>query len=95
MGALLSLISNRVHMHCSKHFWVEYLDRLLHLVSAISAASLRLSACISDIAGVWCNIPFISAEAILHMHKTCCCAMLLHYFEIGTKSKQARDNIEG
>ena len=30
---------------------------------------------------------------IVH-HKTCCCVMLLHYFEITMRSKQARVNIE-
>ena len=41
-----------------------------------------------------CNNVFISAEAILHMRTTCYCAMLLYYFKITTRLKQAPVNIE-
>ena len=58
-----------------------YMDLIL------GPAALRLSACILDIALVGCNNVFISAEAILCMHKTCCCTMLLHCFEIAMRSK--------
>ena len=37
---------------------------------------------------------FISAEAILCMCKTCCCTMLLDYFEIVTRSKKACVNVK-
>ena len=41
-----------------------------------------------------CNNVFNSAKAIQRMCKTYCCAMLLHYFEITTRSKQAQVNVE-
>ena len=41
-----------------------------------------------------CNNVFISAEAILCMRTTCYCAMLLYYFEITTRLKQAPVNVE-
>ena len=41
-----------------------------------------------------CNNVFISAEAILRMRTTCYCAMLLYYFEITMRLKQAPVNVE-
>lgn len=71
------------HMHVLQHNYLHHIHVVLSWSRIKQLSTSQSTICL-----------FISAEVILRMCKTCSCAMLLHYFEIIMRSKQAQVNVE-